>query len=178
MFPRILITILCLFCCACIPEPDLKYPKVIYYGDSLCAVTFSPGQLATTKVGIVKDCVPGRKITEVERLSNSYELIFLALTSNDVLKDTPIEEYSLHLNQLLMSTDSTVICVLPVIFEHDDSSAYRAEMMNQCSYLIDPQPECGVGPRFMDDIHYTAKDHEGMANCIEANVKAFYNGTL
>lgn len=169
---------LCSFVSACLPDKELKYPKVMYYGDSLCAVTFTPGHLATTEVGIVKDCVPGRKITELPRLSNSYELIFLALSSNDVLKGTPLGYFSDHLNKLLTSTDSPVICVLPVIFEKVDSSAYRAEMMNQCTHLIDPQPECGVGPSFLDEIHYTAKDHDGMASCIEAKVKAFYNGSL
>ncbi|NRB37848.1 MAG: hypothetical protein HRU20_05180 [Pseudomonadales bacterium] len=164
---------------ACKPEFKILHPHIIYYGDSLCTENYSPNKLtATQRLGIPENCKYGRPMRDIAEISSNYTLAFLAMGTNDARLGVSIEAFSLHLNDLLSNTSATVVCVLPNIVSRINTSAVRAEMANQCVNIIDPQKECDVGPRFVDGLHYTEKDHVGMASCIQKAMTAFDNDEL
>jgi hypothetical protein len=162
-------------------EYDYKitHPDVMYVGDSLCYKVWDTDsgidgvyknedylKTAEREAGIVIDCVPGRKATDIEALperSNGepWRVIFVALGTNDVGK-TDIDEFRLQYQILIDNADyETLYCVLPNIrIKGKDAKPYRQVILETCSNVIDPLDH-GVRFRAKDTVHKTKADQPG-----------------
>lgn len=146
------------FILGCAPEPPLiTFPSAVYIGDSNCELFNVFYLSAAEQAGIPIDCKIGRALLDLpDYLPAGYETIFLALGTNDAGTDRNI--YGAKLETLLMSTNATVYCVLPVVADFypqpDSRDPYREEMLNRCENTIDPK-EAPVLFQVPDGIHYT-----------------------
>ena len=149
--------------CGCVPkttliEPDIiNYEGVLYIGDSLCNLSTGGGPTAQQIVGIERDCRNGRRLTQyTPPLPSGYELIFLALATNDVRHGTHPETYGQLLEDKISNSSATVYCVLPITTGDHDSAPYREQMTLKCTNIIDP---LDWGVVFNGTIHWGDQEH-------------------
>jgi hypothetical protein len=162
-----LIVIALLLISGCMPRiPPVVHHDVYYVGDSLCHSTHDYwGLTAAQQAGIVSRCVPGRKIGAVSELPDA-RIVFLGLVTNDCNR-TPIDDYRAKLQQLLLSTDATVYCVLPTSLIRGESCATLANvMLDECVNTINPH-DYNVGPRAKDGYHWNPVDHNNFLPAIK-----------
>lgn len=143
------------------------HKDVLYIGDSNCIDRFvEPSQLSWVISGISGDCVSGRKLMDIEYLPDK-RIIFLALGLNDSLY-IAVEDYTIKLNQLLISTGAVVYCVLPILedgFTGLDVDPFVNAMLSNCANTINPK-DYGVLADYGDGSHWSALDMEKFTTAI------------
>lgn len=168
--------IICLLLSGCIVDNYnyvIKYSDIVYVGDSLCWEVYDTPKsfqgvyenqdyekTAQARVGIVSNCVPGRKATDIDQLPDGYRIVWLALGTNDVRR-TPIDEFRLHYQTLVYNSDAEYLfCVLPnkTVFGHD-AEPYRQVIRDTCANVVDPL-DYGVRFRAKDTVHMNMLDHK------------------
>ena len=167
---QILLFITVLLVSGCIPktiitEPDIiNYEGVLYIGDSICNFSTDGGKTAQQIVGIERNCRNGRRLTQYSSpLPSSYELIFLALGTNDTRHGTNSQTYGQLLEEKISNSSATVYCVLPITSGDHDSTPYRDKMFLNCENTIDP---LNWGVTFNGDIHWSDQQHINFAQAI------------
>ena len=180
------ILLLVLFLCGCAPdvpityndpidyEYDPTYEDVVYVGDSNCStrIVDSETDLSWYMAGIDSDCLAGRELMDITSLPEA-RIVFLALGTNDAWNiNTTTTQYSLRLDQLLISTSAEVICVLPATeegFTRWDVEPYRNIMLDKCTNTIDPL-DYGVTVGYGDGYHWSKGDQLKFVDGIESNL--------
>lgn len=152
----------------------IRYPNVIFIGDSLCESTVnSVGPTAQNIVGMIQDCEWGRAMVDYsDALPKGYSLIFLGLASNDAVRGVPIELFNKSLKRKLHSVKTPVVCVLPNA-DNWRMDKYRTAMKTICSNVLDPN-EWGVEYRALDGLHMSAKDHRIFAPVLQDVITSFH----
>jgi len=170
---RILLIALLLQGCI-VEDYDYKviHPDIIYVGDSLCLKVFDTDtgikdiyekeaykKTAQAMLGIVSNCVPGRKIIDLQSLPKGYKTTILALGSNDV-GHTEINVFAEKYSNLVYNSDSEVLyCVLPAKKVLGKSSEeYREVIRGICANVIEPE-QYGIKFRAKDTAHMNEFDH-------------------
>lgn len=154
-----IVFVLLLTACVPVTTPVLLHLDVIIIADSLqCNTANSGGETAGVQSSIVVDCVPGRRLVDYGDMPTGYRVAFVALITNDVLQQTPVNEYRAKLQSMLL-TDAVVHCVLATQLPNVDSEVYNTIMREECPSVINPI-DYGVLPRAADLIHWTFPDHD------------------
>ena len=158
---------------------SITRPDVVYIGDSLCWRVFDTDngikdvyereeykRTAQAQLGMVSNCVPGRRAQDLKELPKGYRIGFLALGSNDVGK-YPVEQFAANYQALVDSSDyDTLYCVLPAkSFFGVSAKAHRDAIISICPNVIDPL-EHGIGFRADDTVHMDLKDHKIWRNVL------------
>ena len=165
----ILLTLVLVGCADEECKNKVYHQNIAMYGDSLCAECGS----TPDKLGIDKQCVPGKAMIKLEGFDAKHELIFLAMGINDVQQEVSSDDYRDHLGYLLQSTDSQIVCILPNAHPYLDSSEHRQAMIDSCADYIDPVLDCGVSIGHSDGVHYNQYDYGALSACIEPYIENF-----
>ena len=137
------------------------HPEIVYLGDSLCDKTYNFDYTAQERIGITSICKSRRLLVQVTPAmlyaQDQYEVVLVALGTNDGAKHVGIESYTARLQQFLDYDDATYYCVLPYTTNNIDRTAYRNAMQETCTNTIDP----GELPVYLinDGVHWSADDH-------------------
>ena len=161
----------------------VTHPDIIYVGDSLCYKVFDTDtgidrlyenedyqKTAQALTGIVSNCIPGRRATDLTELPKGYRITFLALVTNDVLR-TDIDVFRAKYQELVYNNDSEILyCVLPDdVISGKDSSEYRQVIEETCANTIDPT-DYGVKFRAKDTVHMNELDHKLWVKAIRERI--------
>lgn len=170
---RLLVLILLLSGCVDTLAPiDKSYVfennQIMYIGDSNCAAENWEFEMAWHIAGIDNDCIPGRRLMEIDTLPDS-SIVFLALGTNDAKHtNTTQTDYGQRLTQLIDSTDAVVYCVLPTLNESFNGYSVdliQSEMLSRCANVINPD-DYGIMVNYGDGIHWDDLDHLNFVDAI------------
>lgn len=124
-------------------------PTSILIGDSRCAGNYLIED---------RDCEPGRKLTSIDYIDPTPDIIVLHLGINDMSQGVDPEVFKAHLQYLITDIEDKVWCILPTWHnEHIPVhiiQAYRQAFIDTCQ-TIDPQ----IQPYQDDGIHYTEENY-------------------
>lgn len=144
-----------------------KKMRSIYIGDSLCSyVHKSDSRHFPVMAGIESDCSPGRALMDYgNALPDGYDVIFIAMATNDSYRKLPIDDYRQKLSSLVSSSTAKIYCVLPLKIDSHDTSAYRDAMIDICPFVVNPAVHGVVNGS--DGIHWQLDSHLKMADLIK-----------
>lgn len=187
------ILLFCLLLTGCIVDEydyRITHRDTVYTGDSLCWKVFDTDtgisgiyenedwmKTAERMLGIVINCVPGRKTTDIDQLPEG-RIGIIAMGTNDVGR-TPIDEFRLQYQLLIDSTDyEHLYCVLPNrVILGVDAEPYRQAIREICANVIDPL-DYGVMYRAKDTVHMTEYDHWLWFNALKDILEPLWEETV
>lgn len=139
----------------CSEQANEPVQKVLYVADSLGGYREElNGPRFWETLGIECDCVNGRSLEDYGDIPEGYDIVFLALGTNDALESRDIDAFTLDLMQTVDYADTRVICVKPmdtIVPAHE----YREAMDLACDETLYP-PGFGIYPDDPDGIHITS----------------------